>query len=190
MQTLLKHLAGCKWDFSRNTLIIAYKMYIKPDFSYCNEVLVSASESTVNKFEITQTQTMCLITRAVKSIPIAAMRLLVKFHPKKYEIQRNSGILLQKLCRLRGNSLWGGGSMIIKSGEIIKYNTALIKLTIRLQMKLTLSGKLNCQLVPGTFLIFVISIQYLIQTCRMTNETWITLILMLLLLLLLKIHVL
>lgn len=103
---LLKRLAGCKWGCGRNTLITTYKMYIKPVFTYCNEVLVSASDSVIDKLEKTQNQAMRLITGAVKSTPIAAMQLLTKLPPVKYEIHRDSGILLQKLCRLPGNSYW------------------------------------------------------------------------------------
>lgn len=78
LASLVKRLAGCKWGCSGDTLTSAYKLYIKPVFPCCNEVLVSASESTINKFQIPN-QAMGFITVSVNAVPIAAMRSLTGF---------------------------------------------------------------------------------------------------------------
>lgn len=103
---ILKRLAGCKWGCGRDTLATTYKLYIKPFFNYCNEVLVTASDSTIKPLDIIQNQALRIITGAVKTTPILSMQLLTDLTSVKHDIDRDAGVLLQKLVRLPNNEYW------------------------------------------------------------------------------------
>lgn len=99
--SLLKRLAGMKWGCSRTTLNMTYNVYIKPLFTYCNEVLVTANTRKIQTF---QNQSLRLITGAIKTTPIPAMEILTNQYPVKYEIEKAALIQHEKLIRLPFNT--------------------------------------------------------------------------------------
>ncbi|GFW86190.1 putative RNA-directed DNA polymerase from transposon X-element [Trichonephila clavipes] len=50
--SILKRLTGVKWGCNRDTLYTTYKTYIQPVLNYCNEVLISLPQRTLENFLI------------------------------------------------------------------------------------------------------------------------------------------
>jgi len=54
-------------------MFTTYKTYVKPLMKYGSEVLIMASNSTLQALETTQNNTLRLITRGVKTTPVLAL---------------------------------------------------------------------------------------------------------------------
>ncbi|XP_054717485.1 uncharacterized protein LOC129226880 [Uloborus diversus] len=72
---LLKRIAGVKWGASQSVLISTFNAFIKPVFNYGAELLITTSDSALDKLDVAQNKALRLITGAAKSTPIAAMEL-------------------------------------------------------------------------------------------------------------------
>ncbi|GFX84689.1 probable RNA-directed DNA polymerase from transposon X-element [Trichonephila clavipes] len=122
--SILKRLTGVKWGCNRDTLNTTYKTYIQPVLNYCNEVLISASESVRKLLDTFHNQALRMITGGVKTTPVLAMQLLCDLQPFTNIIEKNAAILFNRLIRLPNNSFWreydsdGGRNLKTQKGFI------------------------------------------------------------------------
>ena len=72
---LIKQLTRATWGSTQDTMNTMYKTYVKPVIKYGSEVLVTASNSTLETLETAQNNALRLITGGVKTIPILALQL-------------------------------------------------------------------------------------------------------------------
>ena len=72
---LIKQLTRATWGSTQDTMNTMYKTYVKPVMKYGSEVLVTASNSTLETLETAQNNALRLITGGVKTIPILALQL-------------------------------------------------------------------------------------------------------------------
>jgi len=94
---LIKRLAGAAWRSTQETMNITYKTYIKPVMKYGNEVLITASGSTLKALEITQNNALKLITGGVKTITILALQLYTGHLPITWEIKQQAAVSMTKM---------------------------------------------------------------------------------------------
>ena len=95
----MKRLAGSKWDCSRQTQTLTYKMYIEPCLLYCCKPFMTAAENVLGILETTQNQALRLITGGVKSTPINSMILLTGMKPFRKTLEERNILLYEKLIR-------------------------------------------------------------------------------------------
>jgi len=97
---LIKRLAGATWGSRQETMNTTYKTYVKPLMKYGNEVLITASISTLQVLETTQNNVLRLITGGVKTTPILALQLYMGHLPMTCEIKQQASVSLTKIKAL------------------------------------------------------------------------------------------
>ena len=71
---LLKAVSSTKWGADRKTLLRFYKAYILSKITYGSSAFGSACKTTIEKLEVLQNTALRIITGALKSTPIDALR--------------------------------------------------------------------------------------------------------------------
>ncbi|GBN02684.1 hypothetical protein AVEN_264147-1 [Araneus ventricosus] len=79
--SILKLLAGCKWECARSTINTTFNTFTLPLMTYCCEAIITAPQLVISKLEVLQNQALRLNTGAVKSTSIDAMLLLTGNKP-------------------------------------------------------------------------------------------------------------
>ena len=97
---LIKRLTGATWGSTQETMNTTYKTYVKPLMKYGSEVLITASDSTLQALETTQNNALRIITRGVKTIPILALQLYTGHLPTTCEIKQQAAVSLTKIKAL------------------------------------------------------------------------------------------
>ena len=73
--SILKRLVGAKYGSSQTTPNKIYNVYIKPIFKYGSEIIVSITQEKINVLEKTQNKPLWIITKAVETTTITAMKI-------------------------------------------------------------------------------------------------------------------
>jgi hypothetical protein len=97
---ILKRLAGKKWGCSMDTLNKTYKTYVKPIITYGAESLVTAKDTTVHKLEKIQNRMLRLVTGAVRTTNMTAIRMYTGNHSVQKEIEKKACTMCMKLAAL------------------------------------------------------------------------------------------
>ena len=95
----IKRLAGATWGSTQDTMNTTYKTYVKPVMKYGNEILVTASNSTLKALETAQNSALRLRTGGVKTTPTLALQLYTGHLPITYEIKQ-AAVSLTKIKAL------------------------------------------------------------------------------------------
>jgi hypothetical protein len=79
---------------------IMYKTYVKPLMKYGSEVLITASNSTLQALETTQNNALRLIIGGVNTTPVLALQLYTGHLPITCEIKQQAAVSLTKFKAL------------------------------------------------------------------------------------------
>lgn len=102
---LLKRLCSSQWGANLNTLLDVYKIYIRPHFTYGNELLICASDTAKQKLIRLENKFLRLLTGGVKTCPISAMQAVTKIEPLDLFCEKNALKLFERIKRSK-NSCW------------------------------------------------------------------------------------
>jgi len=102
---LIKRLAGTTWGSTQETMNTTYQTYVKPLMKYGSEILITASNSTLQALETTQNNALRLITGGVKTTPILALQLNTGHLPITCEMKQKAAVSLTKI-RALAHTTW------------------------------------------------------------------------------------
>ncbi|GBM65064.1 hypothetical protein AVEN_86717-1 [Araneus ventricosus] len=122
--SILKCLAGSKWECARSTINTTFNTFILPLMTYCCEATITTPQLVINKLEVLQNQALRLIMGEVKFTPIDAMLLLTGNKPFQDIMKEKALILYEKLLRIE-DPYWRG--YIIKPRQLKTQNGLIQK---------------------------------------------------------------
>ncbi|GFS54443.1 uncharacterized protein LOC103524116 [Trichonephila clavipes] len=97
--SLLKRIAGVKWGSSQSALTSTFTSYIRPVIDYGSELLITASDSALSKWDIVQNKVLRFITGAATSTPVASMQLQTEISSSSERCQYSALSLGERLMR-------------------------------------------------------------------------------------------
>ncbi|CAL4110073.1 unnamed protein product, partial [Meganyctiphanes norvegica] len=87
---IMKALANTKFGADRDSLLNIYGALIKGKISYSSPLLISASETNINKLEVIQNSALRIATGALKSTPIHSLQCEANVPPLRLYIKQQS----------------------------------------------------------------------------------------------------
>ncbi|GIY55768.1 reverse transcriptase domain-containing protein [Caerostris darwini] len=85
---LLKRLSGITWGSSSDTLLTAYKTYVRLVLDYGGELITTASSTCQKVIDLMQNKALRLITGTAGSTPIDAMKIQTGIEPLKFRREK------------------------------------------------------------------------------------------------------